>query len=254
MSNIVVTAANNVYYYSLLTLISSIHYHSFNSIDKIIVFNLGLTEEEVKVFNQLQKVEVIDFMEENKNFHSKFFDLKSYIFKCFCIKKAGEYGENILWLDAGVMALAPINEIFETISRDDIFLVGDTHLIKKYTHSKCKQIMNATEEELNDTILSAGILGYKNKGKYQMFVDEAFEYSKIEGCVDGNEEDHRHDQSVYSILAARYRIKKHDINKYGYWTDKYRTLETAKQNNAVLFVHRASHVDTQHLRIKNGIL
>jgi len=251
MSKCIVTSANSIYYFSLLTLISSIHKHSLNLVDKIIVFNLGLSIEEIKTLKRIKKVQVVEYPTNASELHSKFFQPKQFIFKPFCIKNAEKFGNLILWLDAGIMALRPIDEIFKFIEEDDIFLVGDIHLTKRYTHSECIKIMNATEDELSKTVLSAGILGYKANGKYQSFINEAYNYSLVEGCVDGDQEDHRHDQSVYSILAARYNIKKHDIDTYGYWTDFNRNINTAKEKNAVLFVHRNGHHDMKDIIYDN---
>jgi lipopolysaccharide biosynthesis glycosyltransferase len=245
--NIIVTAADRKYFDSLRTLISSIHKHSYEVVDKIIVYDIGLDPEEVKRLNNIEKVCVKEF--SNIEIPYKHYLLpKGHAYKLYCVYEFKQLAKNILWLDAGVMLLKDIHEIFNIIELEDIFLVGDVHLNKNYTKKACIQAMNATENELNDTQLSSGILGYKSNGKYQKLIDEAFEYSKIEDCVVGDEENHRHDQSVYSILASRYSCKKHDINKYGYWTDSSRNLHTAMENDAVIFVHRRGHHDISNIR------
>jgi hypothetical protein len=149
------------------------------------------------------------------------------------------------------MALKSIKEIFDIIEDEDVFCVGDSHLNKNFTKDSCIQIMNATESELNDVQLSSGIIGYKVGGRYEKLFDEAFELSKIKGCVVGDEQNHRHDQSVYSILASRYNVKKQDIDVYGYWTDLNRNLKTAIDIGAVIFVHRRGHYDNTELKFKN---
>ena len=110
--------------------------------------------------------------------------------------------------------------------------------------------MDASDEELNDTQLSAGIIGYKKDGKHQHIFDKAFEYSKIKDCIVGDENNHRHDQSIYSILMSRYGINKQDIDIYGYWTDWNRNLQTAKENGSIIFVHRRGHHDVSGLKNK----
>ena len=66
-NNLIITAANSAYYESLLTLISSIHKFGLNIIDKIIVYNLGLDDLEIRTLNGLKKVKVVDFTENEKN-------------------------------------------------------------------------------------------------------------------------------------------------------------------------------------------
>ena len=69
--NILVTATNSPYYDSLLTLISGIHEHSVNIVDKIFVYNLGLDTNEIKTLNSLKNVEVLEsaLPLQNKNLY-----------------------------------------------------------------------------------------------------------------------------------------------------------------------------------------
>jgi hypothetical protein len=73
----------------------------------------------------------------------------------------------------------------------------------------------------------------------------------IPGCVDGDQEDHRHDQSVLSILATRYNCPKQDIEIYGYWTDLHRTYQKAMEQSVVIFVHRRGYENKQNLIYEN---
>lgn len=249
--NIIITAANNVYFESLKTLIASIHRTSYDVIDKILVYDLGLDINEINYVNGLEKCEVLDLKSLiNPLPFDDYLLPKGYAFKCFCLQHP-KGNDNVLWLDAGVMALRSVKPMFEIIENEDIFTVGDSHLNKNFTKPLCAEIMGATESELNDVQLSAGIIGYKLNGKFQRLFDEAYEYSKIDGCVIGDENNHRHDQSVYSILVSRYGVNKQDIDIYGYWTDSNRNLQTAINNDAVIFVHRRGHHDVSGLKYKN---
>lgn len=250
-NNIIITAANSPYYYSLLTLISSIHKTSISIVDKIFVYNLGLANEEINTLSKLKNVIVINFVDEDKNSHPKFMEPKSHVYKIYCMKHALNLGHNILWIDAGAMFLKSCDTIFNIIKNNNIFIVGDTHKNKSYTHDNCKNIMQATEEELEDKQLSAGIFGYSAFGKYIPLIEKAYEYNMIPGCVDGDQQNHRHDQSVLSILASRYKISRQDIDIYGYWTDHSRNLNTAISHGSVIFVHRRGHIDYKDLVYEN---
>lgn len=240
---IIITAANRAYENSAKTLISSIHQHSFDDVDQIFVFDLGLDIEMRKQIQGYKKTTVVDFPDH--------IDCtpKQHLYKCYALYWGINKAKNVLWLDAGVMLLQPIKEMFDIINQDDIFMVKDTnHKNIAWTHKKCIDIMQATHSELHSHQLSSGILGFKSKGQYEHVIKEAYEYSKIEGCVAGNHANHRHDQSVYSILAARHGCPTQNIEKYGYYTDQKRDIHTAKKAGAVIFVHRNGHWDFSHLK------
>lgn len=250
--NILITGANSPYFESLLTLISTVHETSFEFVDQIFVYNFGLDESEINRLKSLQKVQVVEIQRTFEVFDKmRSIKTKSHFLKMFTLIDSQRFGENILWLDSGVCVLRSIKEIYDIIESDHIFLVGDVHLNKNYTHNRCSQIMNATEEELNDKQLSSGIFGFKNKGNYSQMIDDSWAYSQIEGCIDGFENNHRHDQSVLSILASRYNCKRNDIDIYGYWTDYNRNLDKANEINAVIFVHRRGYTNKNNLRYEN---
>lgn len=250
--NVIITATNSPYFDSLLTLISSIHEFSFNIVDEIIVFDLGLTQDELSRLEKIEKIRVTQFTASERNSHPHFMSPKWHVYKLTCLKNGFELGENVLWLDSGVCALSSIDVIFNKIEKEDIFFVIDEHLTSTYVHNDCKRIMSATEKELNSKILSSGILGYKSQGKYKDLINEAYTYSLIQGCCDGDQENHRHDQSILSILCSRYDCPTNDIDIYGYWTDMGRNIHTARQKGAVIFVHRRGHIDTRKIIYKGS--
>jgi len=243
-NNIIITASNALFYNSVLTLVASIHRESLDLVDQIFVFDLGLKENQRDRLNGLSNVSVVNFPEGVD------IEPKQHVYKCYAVHWGKDHGKNIFWLDAGVMLLQSIDEIYNIIDKEEIFLVGDHHLNRDFTHNECREIMSASETELNDVQLSSGILGYKSGGKYQSLINEAYDFSQIDGCVKGDHQRHRHDQSVYSILASRYGCKKYDITRYGYFTNVSRNLTTARENDAVIFVHRNGHWNHKGLRSK----
>jgi len=161
------------------------------------------------------------------------------------------YSENILWLDAGVCTLKSLETIFNVIENEEIFLVGDTHINSNFTHKNCINIMNATESEISDFQLWSGLVGFKSNGKFKNIITEGWYYTQIVGCIDGFEDNHRHDQSILSILASRYNCSRQDIDMYGYWTDNTRNLNTAKEYGSVIFVHRRGYDNKTNLLYEN---
>ena len=249
--NILVTATNSPYYDSLLTLISGIHKDSLDFVDKIFVYNLGLDVNEIKTLNSLKNVEVLEFPENLTLIHPKFMEPKSYVYKIYCMYNSSKLGENVLWMDSGACPLKSIDVIYQKINEDEIFLVGDIHTNKNYTHTDCRNCISASEDELNGKQLWAGLVGYKSNGKYQHIFDESFKLSLIPGCLDGNQENHRHDQSILSILTHRNDCPRQDIDIYGYWTDWNRNLGVALEIGSVIFAHRRGHNDKSNLIYEN---
>jgi len=249
--NILVTATNSPYYESLLTLISGVHKFSVDIVDKIFVYNLGLDESEIKNLNKLKNVEILEFPENLSELHPKFMEPKSYVYKIYCMYNSSKLGENVLWMDSGACPLKSIDVIYQKINEDEIFLVGDIHTNRDYTHTDCRNCISASEDELNGKQLWAGLVGYKSNGKYQNIFDESYKLSLIHGCLDGNQENHRHDQSILSILTHRNDCPRQDIDIYGYWTDWNRNLSIALEIGSVIFAHRRGHSDKSNLIYKN---
>jgi hypothetical protein len=249
-NNIIITATNSSYYDSLLTLISSIHENSIDIVNQIFVYNLGLEETEKSRLATLKNVSLIDFPEEAKKLHPKFLEPKSYIYKIYCMYQSHVLAENILWIDSGACLLKPINMIYEKINKNHIFLVGDIHLNKNYTHDNCIECVSATEQELNCQQIWAGLIGYKSNGIYHHIFKEAYSLSLIPGCLDGNQQNHRHDQSILSILTCRHNCPREDIDMFGYWTDANRNLNTAQKTGSVIFAHRRGYSNKKHLKYK----
>ena len=80
---------------------------------------------------------------------------------------------------------------------------------------------------------------------------DAWNYSEKEGCIDGFEDNHRHDQSVLSILSSRYNCQTQDIDIFGYWTDVNRNLQKAIELNSVIFAHRRGYDNKNNLQYEN---
>ena len=250
--NIIITGANSIYFESLLTLISTVHKDSFELVDMIVVYDFGLDQTEINRLKSLEKIMIVDIVKDFQIYEGiSSIKTKCHFLKMYTLFHSMSLSKNVLWLDAGACALRSLEPIFNVIESEDIFLVGDIHLNKNYTHKRCVEVMNATEEELMDNQLWSGLVGFKSDGKYSRIITEGWNYSQIEGCVDGFEDNHRHDQSVLSILSSRYNCPTQDIDIFGYWTDSSRNLEGAKSIGSVIFAHRRGYDDKSKLMFKD---
>jgi hypothetical protein len=237
--NILITAISQKFVKSCMTMIHSVHKYSMDTVEQIYVYNLGLSPNKKLLLNKFERVTVVDIDPSVNNIFPGYLNPSNYAFKIYCLWDAKKYGKNVFWLDSGALFLKNCKEIYDFIKNDDFFCVQDRdpNTNRKLTHKKAQEIMNATNEELDSVQLCAGIIGYKVGGKYNKLIDEAFHYSCIQDCICGSKEDHRHDQSILSILTYRYHCPRHDMNKYG---EIYNFVESCRSNNVVIYVHRNS--------------
>lgn len=243
-NKIIITATNDKFFDSLMVLISSIHKYSFNIVDQIFVYNIGLSEEHIDILLTIKKITVLNFSEEAKNSHIKFMEPKQFVYKAYCLNDASRLGINILWIDSGAMFLRSCGTIFDTIQNEHIFIVGDIyHKNKNHIHDKCISIMQASQIELDDSHIWAGLIGYKYLGKYQYIIDEHIRYAMIPGCCDRydiNCNSHLGDQSILCILVSRYKAPRHSLDMYGYWhyPELSRNIQDAININSYVLTHR----------------
>lgn len=245
MPNILVTSFDSAYFKAGLTLISAIHRTSYEVVDRVLVYDLGLTTEQRRFLGRCEKVEVLPYPDIVRTFFDGYLEPGQFAWKPCAIKHAGAYGTHVFWLDAGAMPVKSLAEIYEKIDREDIFLVQDENLTARWTHARAFQLMHATDEERNGRLLCAGIQGYKVGGKYQPLVDQAYEYSQNPEIVRGPRDSHRHDQSIYSVLAIRHKCPVNSLERFG----EFRCHD--RRPDQVIYVHRGGYHLTSGLRLQH---
>jgi FkbM family methyltransferase len=260
-NRIVVTSFNSDYFNQGLNLIAGLHRTSYQSVDQIFIYDLGLTQFEKEYLRLFEKVFVLDYPKEVKGFFDGYLAPKNYSYKCAAIAHSATLvapDQLILWVDAGVTPIRDIKEVFDQIESDEIFFIDhdDTSFWPFYninfTHPEALTRMNATVDEALGFHLCSAMVGYKRDGAYQSLINEAYQLSQIREIVcwpkhlkhaeqngkitnQSNQDiysqvltqlassraefslpelcdrfpylGHRQDQSIYSILAARYHCK-----------------------------------------------
>jgi len=249
--NILLTACNDAYYTACLTLISHTQQLPvFQHIDQIIVYNLGMTEKEIDYLNKLEKVTVKFFGKDTKEFFPGYLDPKTYAWKMYVLHDAKNLATNcIFYLDSGVVPVFDFTEVYDKIEETGKFLVGSLHKIGEHISDACKIKMNVTENELKAEAITAGIQGYKIGSYYEcQYIDVGFYLSQIPECICGNkygENPHRHDQTIYSILANRLKITKfEDLYKYSGWLNPHMIPEQ------IFWVHRRNYINFERLKFQ----
>lgn len=251
--DILVTACNSAYYPACLTLISHTQQLPvFKRIGQIFVYNLGMTAAEIECLNGLDKVTVQFFGADTLGFFPGYLDPKTYAWKMYALRDAKNLASGcVFYLDSGVVPIRDFTEVYAKIEETGKFLVGSLHKVGEHISISCRKWMKVTEDELGAEAITAGIQGYKVGSYYEcQYVDVGFYLSQIPECVCGNkygENPHRHDQTIYSILASRLNIKKfEDPYKYSGW------LSPAMVHNQIFWVHRRAYCDFSGLRRRSG--
>ena len=267
--NAVVTACNSKYFKGCLTLITSLRKHSDKDVDVIYVFDLGLTEDEQRFLLNLEKVEFIPMIEilqytrEIRETFTDFLTPNQFAWKSWFIRFIFEHSdiENVFWIDSGIMSFGNIGFIFKHIEKHGVWLTEDEGWTNyNFTHDICKNIMKATDKELEGNQLIAGLSGFNKKlGLFLLhqwcefcrvkeavtgihWFEEPYHYTDLEKNLHYTLHGHRHDQSILSILRIRYSIP--TVQKTWEFYE-FRSLEHAKQNNSLFYNHHGSYEDIQ---------
>jgi hypothetical protein len=200
--NVILTASDSLFFDSLLLLIGSIFEYSYESTDYILVFDLGLDQNEVNLLNSMSKVILINYHTEDikylNSLHFDFFDKKTYGFKVYTLSKFHRFLPikkfdivNCLYIDAGICLNKDILSIFELINSSGFFcvdhddggeyrgsqirLLNIVSPILYTSKNSCKFDLLPNEILSQKQYIKAGFLGYQYKGRYQNVIDKHYE-------------------------------------------------------------------------------
>jgi hypothetical protein len=241
MPRVVVTGASAGYFRSLATLLSTLRRTSAGTVDGIVVWDLGLRRSQRSVLSGLDGVEIADLPGRlrwpYRDWGEAALFRESYAFKPFALLRVGFPGDRVLWLDAGVAALRDLSPAFEIIERDGVFLLDNPPWRnEEWSAAECASAMRATKEELEATQIEANVVGYEVGGPWQEVFDEWLAYSTQRSAFVGDRGQHRHDQTVLSILAARYAVP---LSERGAFS--IRTLPDGEPAPGALFLAHRGH-------------
>lgn len=176
-----------------------------------------------------------EFITENKSIMSQARGAGYWMWKPFVIKKALEMmGDNdiLMYSDSGISFIKNIDELIDIMDMTEekllLFELEDIHPNKRWTKRDCFILMGLDKEEyLNQNQLLASYILMRKNDFVLKFVDEWLTYAKDYRIItDSPNEcglpnypefmDHRHDQSILSLLGRKYNIKNiPDVTQYG---------------------------------------
>jgi hypothetical protein len=184
-----------------------------------------------------------DIDEEFKKKHQHIFDQKRgggfYLWKPYLIFKTLEQlneGDYLFYCDSGAIFLKSIRPIIKEFDRLQQPILGfEIPLIEKqWTKKDTFIIMNANDDQFRETQqICSGYIFIKKCDQSLKFFKEFFDYATDERALtdihnklgfpnDSSFVDHRHDQSIFSLLFKKYGFKTlPDPSDFGHFPEAY---------------------------------
>jgi len=203
--NIILTASDENFFDSFIKLVLSL---KKTEIYKILLLDIGLNDNNKNFIKKIEIVSLISFEKEfseldreigceyfkNKNTYG----FKPYLLKNFYKNISLEDGVtyNILYVDSGIYANKPFNDIFDIIEKEDIFCIDHnsemdygniekkrnlklnyggcmlSNILPPLIYEKLNKKVPINLAGLTKQYIKAGFFGYKFKGKYQKIIDD----------------------------------------------------------------------------------
>lgn len=133
-----------------------------------------------------------------------------YAFKLYAIKMAREMGyDQILWLDASIVAVSDFTPVFDWLEHHGIFLETAGHFVGTWCNDyTLKYFSLSREEAMKMPMFAAGYCGFDftNPTSIEFFAE--WWESMLNGCFVGSWTDHRHDMTCGSIIANKNNLVK----------------------------------------------
>lgn len=192
---LIITAASEAYAPSLLAMLGSLTLN-WPSHPPVHVYDIGLSESMLSV---LQKHRVTVKKVPPFCPHWR----KHYTWKIWCLNDAAV--EKIFWLDAGLVVLKPMDEVFDALDRIGYFVVPNYQPLEaEASFAACQACGVPPGLRARKSTLASGIIGFRKTGKVLSILQEAFRISLNEDAIKATEPTHRHDQAIISLLMYKY--------------------------------------------------
>ena len=190
----IITAASSIYGPSLLALLGSLNLN-WSGHPRVRVYDIGLDDETLQILDN-HKIEVVKVPKFCSHWQ------KHFTWKIWCWNDAP--ASKILWMDAGLVVLRPLDEVFQAIDNIGYFVVPTYHpLVENASVSACKGCGVDAGFRNGKVTLAGGFIGFKKEDKIQQVLKEALSISLTEEYMAATERMHRHDQAIISLLLYR---------------------------------------------------
>lgn len=202
--NVVLTSANAKYFPSLLMLIQSIVTTSYDTVDEILVYDLGMEPWQIDTIRQIAKVGVFSYPtgrpQDPRLERFKPEDPSTYFFKVYAFhfwrphsRFAARDDINLLWIDSGIDVQHDLSIVFQLIAHDGCFFVdhSDVRLYYANTQDLVVNILSPSLEQckahyrklaakqLLRPYVKANFFGLRTDGRYSYLAKQHLDF-----CLD----------------------------------------------------------------------
>jgi hypothetical protein len=137
-----------------------------------------------------------------------------YAFKIYAIEEAiAKCYEQILWLDASVYPVKPIDPVWDWLTEKGIFMEEAGHWAGTWCNQQTLDYFNITREQaMKMPMFSAGFVGFDFRRQVSREFFEKWKAAMLAGMFKGDWTEHRHDLTCGSIIANQMGL----VSKYSH--------------------------------------
>ena len=191
----IVTAASAIFGPSLLALLGSLNLN-WPDHPPVRVYDIGLDEY---TLGELKRNKVVVVPVPSFCSHWR----RHFTWKVWCWNDAP--AREILWMDAGLVVLQPLGEVFDAIDRLGYFVVPTYHLLTENASLNACRGCGVEPSFRNGKMTMAGtFIGFKKQGLIGDILKKALSVAMVEEHIASVEKNHRHDQMIISLLLYKH--------------------------------------------------
>lgn len=140
-----------------------------------------------------------------------------YGFKPYAFLWAKQRGfDVVLWLDASVVAVAPLGELFHELKQRGHLMQQAGHHVGRWANKYCLSYFGLTRQQVAKWLMygDSGLLGLDFRCPRSRVFLSRWKAAADSGAFNGSWEDHRHDMTCGSIIAHRLEMEYTEPGKY----------------------------------------
>jgi tetratricopeptide (TPR) repeat protein len=204
---LIITAASKEFGPSLLALLGSLNLNWPNH-PPVLVYDIGLDLETLELLSR-NKISVTRVPPFCKHWR------RHFTWKLWCLNHAP--ARDVLWLDAGLAVLQPLDEIYDSLNTSGYFFTTNYELLDWEASDRASRACGLSLDFRKGKLtLPGGLMAFRKTGAVQQILSEALSVALTERNIAATEVSHRFDQAIISLLAYKYlgRVVVADGNIY----------------------------------------
>ena len=192
---LIITGASESFGPSVLALLGSLTLN-WPEHPPVLVYDLGMNEETLEILheNQIEVRKVPPFVSHWR---------KHFTWKIWCLNDAP--ARDVFWLDAGVVALRPCDDVFDSIDKLGYFINATYYLLTDTaTEAACFGCGVDIDFRNDKMTFNGGVIGFRKEGVMGNILKEALKVASVEEYIKSTIPLGRHDQAILSLLLYKY--------------------------------------------------